>query len=138
MRTRDAELARSREFDEPFYFTSADEPAIARFVEAAQLKGYSARQGGQFWNFSSGCDPARAVRNLTELFREATRTKLRAVGIGAGAEDIPWLQAMDQAILLPAGRAVSDVAKSKQSKAIIPGTAPGPVGWNEAILNIIR
>jgi mannosyl-3-phosphoglycerate phosphatase len=137
LRTRDAELARSREFDEPFYFTSADGPAIARFVEAAQQKGYTARQGGQFWNFSSGCDPARAVRNLTELFREATRTKLRAVGIGASTEDIPWLQAMDQAILLPGGPVTSDAAKSSQSKTVIPGTAPGPAGWNEAILNII-
>jgi mannosyl-3-phosphoglycerate phosphatase len=137
LRPRDAELARSREFDEPFYFTSADEAAKAGFVETAQQKGYSARQGGQFWHFSSGCDPARAVRNLTELFREATRTKLRAVGIGAGVEDIPWLQAMDQPILLPGGPAIAADAKSNPGKTIIPGTSAGPAGWNEAILDVI-
>ena len=34
LRPRSAELARAREFDEPFYFTSASEKDIARFVEA--------------------------------------------------------------------------------------------------------
>lgn len=137
LRPRDAELARSREFDEPFYFTSADEPAIARFVEAAQQKGFSARGGGMFWHFSSGCDAARAVRTLTQLFREATRTKFRAVGIGANAEDLAWLQAVDQAILLPGGDADSEVSKAGQTKNIIAGNAPGPAGWSETILNII-
>src|ERR1019366_9154312 len=88
LKPRDADLARSREFDEPFYFTSADEPAIARFVEAAQQQGYAVRHNAMFWHISSGCDPARAVRTLTQLFRDATRIKLRSVGIGADAEDV--------------------------------------------------
>ena len=137
LRPRDAELVRSREFDEPFFFTSADEPAIARFVEAAQQHGYNARRGETFWHFSSGCDPARAARTLTQLFREATRTKLRAVGIGSDAEDVIWLQAMDQAIMLPGGRANSEVSKANQTKNIIPGTAPRTAGWSEAVLDII-
>ncbi len=40
LRPRNAELARAREFDEPFYFTSADEKAIARFVETARAKRF--------------------------------------------------------------------------------------------------
>jgi len=137
LRARDAELARSREFDEPFYFTSADEAAIKKFVEAAKLKGYSARQGGQFWHFSSGCDPARAARNLAELFREATRTKLRAVGIGASAEDVPWLQVMDQPILLSGGRAIPGEINTHHGKTIIIAATAGPAGWNETVLDII-
>jgi mannosyl-3-phosphoglycerate phosphatase len=137
LRPRDAELARSREFDELFFFTSADEPAIARFVEAARQHGFDARRGGMFWHFSSGCDPARAVRTLTQLFREATRIKMRAVGIGSDSGDLDWLQAVDQAILLPGGSADSEPPKAGQAKNIIPGTAPGAAGWSEAILNII-
>ena len=91
-----------------------------------------------FWHISSGCDPARAVRTLTQLFREATRIKLRAVGIGAAAEDIAWLRAADQAILLPGKHANSEASQPGQAKTIIPGSAPGPAGWNETILNIIR
>jgi mannosyl-3-phosphoglycerate phosphatase len=137
LRLRDAELARTREYDEPFFFTSADEPAIARFVEAGQQQGYAVRRSGMFWHFSSGCDPARAVRTLTQLFRDATRLKLRAVGIGADAEDVAWLRAVDQAIMLPGGKAEPEISTSSQTKNIIPGNAPGPAGWSEAILNII-
>jgi mannosyl-3-phosphoglycerate phosphatase len=137
LRPRDAEMAREREFDEPFYFTSADEPAIARFVEAAGQRGFAARPGGMFWHLSSGCDPARAVRTLTELFREATRIKLRAVGIAANSEDLAWLRATDQAILLPGGDAKAEASKSSQTKNLVPGNVSGPAGWSEAILNII-
>src|SRR4029077_3792291 len=65
LRPRDAELARSREFDEPFFFTSTDERDIARFVGKAAERGFNARPGETFWHFSSGCDAARAVRSLT-------------------------------------------------------------------------
>jgi mannosyl-3-phosphoglycerate phosphatase family protein len=138
LRHRDAELAREREYDEPFYFTSADEAGIARFVEAARLKGFRARSRGMFWHFSSGCDPGRAVRTLTGLFREAAHIKLRAVGIGADVEDIEWLQSVDQAILLPGNKPVPEAPQGGPMKNIVPGTMPGPAGWSDNILSIIR
>jgi mannosyl-3-phosphoglycerate phosphatase len=140
MRIRDAELALNREYDEPFFFTSADEKAIARFVEAANQRGFKVRQSGMFWHFSAGCDPARAVRSVTRLFREATRIKLRAIGIGGNAEDLIWLRAVDHAILLPvatAGPEASTAAPAIDARNIARGEAPGPAGWNAAILNII-
>jgi mannosyl-3-phosphoglycerate phosphatase family protein len=137
VRSREAELMRNREYDEPFYFTSADEPAIARFVEAAKLKGFDARPGGMFWHFSSGCDSARAVRTLIQLFREAAHIKLRAVGIGVDAQDVEWLQAVDQAIMLPGKKISLDAEQEGQAKNIVTATAPGPAGWSDTILNII-
>jgi mannosyl-3-phosphoglycerate phosphatase len=137
LRPRDAELARSREYDELFYFTSADEPAIERFIEAARQKGFSARREGTFWHFSSGCDPARAVRTLTGLFREAAHIKLRAVGIGAGPGDTGWLQAVDHAFLLPGKKADPEDAAGKQARNIVLAEKPGPAGWSETIFNII-
>jgi mannosyl-3-phosphoglycerate phosphatase len=138
LRPRDAELARSREFDEPFFFTSADQQAIARFVEAAKQRGFDARPGRTFWHFSGGCDAARAVRMLTQLFRSATRSKLIAVGIGSSAEDLSWLRAADQTILLPGPGAEIDPSETVRNKNITCGNTPGPAGWNTAILNIIR
>lgn len=140
MKPREAYLARAREFDEPFFFTSADEKAIARFVETAKEKGYQARQSGMFWHFSSGCDPARAVRTVTRLFREATRIKLRAIGIGADDEDLAWLRAVDHAVLLSGGKAdqgTSPADNTQNARNIVRGNTPGPAGWNETIMNII-
>jgi mannosyl-3-phosphoglycerate phosphatase len=137
LKPRDAELARSREFDEPFFFTSADEQAIARFVATARERGFNARPGQTFWHFSSGCDAARAVRSLTKLFRDATRIKLRAVGIGSATEDLPWLRAVDHAVLLPGSDVASEHCDTIQLKNIIPADARGPSGWSTSVLNII-
>jgi mannosyl-3-phosphoglycerate phosphatase len=137
LKPRDAGLARDREFEEPFFFTSADEQGVARFVTAAREHGYDARPGQTFWHFSSGCDAARAVRSLTQLFRDATRTKLRAVGIGAATEDLRWLRAMDQAVLLPGRPSDSEHSNANELRNIAPGEAPGPAGWSTAILSTI-
>ncbi len=139
---RSAELARAREFDEPFYFTSADDKAIARFVETARARGFDTRRGPTFWHFSAKCDAARAVRSLAQLFREATHIKLRLVGIGAGEVDLPWLRAVDHAVLLPDSREAAKPSEHPQenpgrTRSIVMGDAPGAAGWSKAILNII-
>ncbi len=143
LRPRAAELARAREFDEPFYFTSADETAIARFVDRARERGFDARRGPTFWHFSAKCDPARAVRTLSRLFRDATHIKLRLIGIGGGEQDLPWLRAVDHAILLPDPGEAAGLPDSSprdtpgRARSIVMGDTSGAAGWNKEILNII-
>ena len=138
LRPREAELARDREFDEPFFFTSADQEPIARFVTTAKQRGFDARPGETFWHFSSGCDGARAIRTITPLFREATHLKLQTVGIGSSAEDIRWLLAVDQAVLLPGPQGPIEQPEAPHLKHISSAEKPGPAGWNATIMNIIR
>jgi len=134
----DAERVRDREFDEPFFFTSADAQAIKRFVAAASEQGYAALPGEPFWHFSSGCDPARAVRSLAQMFRDATRSKFRVVGIGSGKEDLSWLRVVDHAIIVPEPGTESSGSDINIQKKITLADASGPAGWNEAILNEIK
>jgi mannosyl-3-phosphoglycerate phosphatase len=142
LRPKSAELARAREFDEPFYFTSADDKAIARFVETARERGFDTRRGPAFWHLSSKCDAARAVRSLAHLYREATHIKLRLVGIGGGEVDLPWLRAVDHATLLPDSREAATPSEHSQEnpgrgKSIVMADTPGAAGWNRTILDII-
>jgi mannosyl-3-phosphoglycerate phosphatase len=143
LRPRGAELARAREFDEPFYFTSADDKAIARFVEVARERGYDTRRGPMFWHFSANCDSAKAVRTLAKLFREATHIKLRLIGIGGSEQDLPWLRAVNQAILLPDSRESANPPSTPaqenkgQPVTVAMGDMPGPAGWNQAVLNLL-
>ncbi len=143
VKPRAAELARAREFDELFYFNSTDEKAIAHFVETARARGFATRRGETFWHISSKCDPARAVRTIAELFRHATHTKLRLVGIGADERDLPWLAAVNQAVLLPSagsGQNAWDATPGRSTRtlaSVVASSLPGPAGWGEAILNII-
>jgi mannosyl-3-phosphoglycerate phosphatase len=143
LRPRSADLARDREFDEPFFFTSANEQAIARFVEAARRRGFDTRRGPTFWRLSAGCNVLRAVRAVAQLFREDRHIKLRLVGIGGGDEDLPWLRAMDDAVLLksPHNTAKPSTPPSggqDRTRSIVIVDSPGPSGWNRAIQKIIR
>jgi mannosyl-3-phosphoglycerate phosphatase len=137
LKVRDAGLARRRGFDEPFFFTSADEQAIKRFVASAKERGFNALPGQTFWHFSAGCDSAKAVRLLTKLFRDATRIKLRAVGIGPAIEDLPWLRAVDHAVKLGGQRENSDRPDTMRPWNRSPVNPSGPADWNTSILNII-
>jgi mannosyl-3-phosphoglycerate phosphatase len=137
LRRRDSELARMREFDEPFFFTSADDQGIARFVAEASRRGCTTRRGNLFWHLSCGSDESRAVRMLAKLFREATRSRLRTVGVSSATEDCSWLSAVHSAILLPAAGGVSAHPSSNQLSGMAEASAPGPAGWNQSILRII-
>ena len=137
LRPRDAEAARDREFSELFFFTQADEAGIARFVAAARGKNLELCSGTPFWQISSGCNAARAVQLVAKIYREATRTNLRTVGIGAEASHLAWLRVMDKAILLPQPDGAPDPALSAGLAHFVLAGSPGAEGWNSAVLQVL-
>ncbi len=137
MSARQAELAREREFDEPFFFAGANEEAMRRFAELAREQGFQMTRGGRFWHLFSGSDKGRAVRQLIGLYRKAMGARTRFVGIGDSANDIPLLAAVDLAVLLPQANGEFDPQATVHARGVRRGTAAGPAGWNETILHIL-
>lgn len=134
----EAKLALMREFDEPFFFAGATERAERAFAEQARSRGLQLSQGGRFWHLSSGSDKGRAVRELVRLYRTAWRTRFRAVAIGNSENDLPMLVAVDVAILLPERSGELNAEVFSRLPAVQRGPAPGPEGWNQTILELLR
>ena len=134
---QEAELARQREFDEPFFFAGAGEDDIHKFGQAARRRRFEFVQGGRFWHLAAGSDKGRAVRHLVKLYRTARRSRLRSVGLGDSPNDLSLLAAVDQAVLLPQpdGTFASDVLS--RLPHVLRGAAAGPAGWNQAVLQIL-
>ncbi|MFY9584448.1 MAG: HAD-IIB family hydrolase [Candidatus Acidiferrales bacterium] len=134
---QEAELARQREFDEPFFFAGAGEEDIHKFGQAARRRRFEFVQGGRFWHLAAGSDKGRAVRHLVKLYRTARRSRLRSVGLGDSPNDLSLLAAVDQAVLLPQpdGTFASDVLS--RLPHVLRGAAAGPAGWNQAVLQIL-
>jgi len=136
---KEAELAKQRDFDEPFFFTG-DEKQQRQFMEAAAFRKLTVTRGGRFWHMFSGSDKGRAVQKLLALYREALRgaTRVRAVGLGDSANDLPMLQAARIGVLVakPGGRYDEEVLE--QLPRVVRAPAPGPAGWNAAVLEILR
>ncbi len=134
---KDAELARSREFDEPFFFAGTSEKAEQHFARLARRRGLELARGDRFWHLFGGSDKGRAVRELMRLYRAATRSRQRAIALGNSANDLPMLAVADVAVLLPGeGGEFDDQVVSRLPK-VRRGPAPGPAGWNEAVLQIL-
>ena len=133
-----AERARKREFSERFFFAGGSEKVIGRFEREAHKKGWDAVRGEPFWQLHSGNDEGRALRHLMRLLRDSLHTRLRAVAIGSSARDLSLLTAADHAVALPQrGQEFDPLLSSRLPKAIT-GEAPGPVGWNQAVLKALE
>jgi len=132
----EAELARKRDFDEPFFFAGGNAKAEATFLQAARQRGLEVTRGGRFWHLFSGSDKGKAVRRLFDLYRQGAHHKLRSVALGDSANDLPLLAAADQAFLLPRPDGSFDAEVLEKLPRVARGAAPGSQGWNAAVLGL--
>jgi predicted mannosyl-3-phosphoglycerate phosphatase (HAD superfamily) len=134
---REAEASREREFSERFFFAGNADLAAPSFEKIATEQKWRIRHCEPFWELYSGNDEGKAVRYVTRLYREALRSRLRSVGIGASFEDLSLLTASDQAFILPSSAGDFDerlLAKLPNSVRI---DVPGAVGWNQTVLDVL-
>ncbi len=134
---KQAELARQRDFDEPFFFAGASEQAIQKLLQAARRRGMQVVRGGRFWHLAAGSDKGRAVGHLIKLYRASQRRRFRSVGLGDSPNDYSLLATVDQAVLLPHPDGSFDQELLSRLPQCTRGSAPGPEGWNEAVLKIL-
>ena len=134
---KQAALARQREFDEPFFFAGTSEEHIQRFVHVAKQHRIEITRGGRFWHAFSGSDKGKAVQRLMKLYRAALRSRQQSVGLGDSANDLPMLAAVDVAVIVQKPDGSYDAELVKKLPRAVRAPAPGPEGWNEAILKIL-
>jgi len=133
----EAALAKKREYDEPFWFLGGDEAARARLVRLARKRGLDLTTGGRFWHLFGGSDKGLAVRRLTALYRRSSARPVRTLALGDAENDLPMLGAVNRAVLLPRLDGSFDRAVLRSLPRVVRGTAPGPTGWNEAVLRAL-
>jgi mannosyl-3-phosphoglycerate phosphatase len=148
---RDAEPAKQRDFDEPFFFAGARASAIRAFQQEAARHKATLYQNGRFWHISLGCDLGKAVRTLVKLYLAAApRTHLSSIGLGTRAADVPLLSAVDRPILLPS-KVESNAERAQHSTDETPtadmlkalprisrAEAAGPQGWQRSIVGLLQ
>lgn len=135
----DAELAAQREFDLPFFFAGASEAEEETFIAAARERKLSVVRGRRFRHLFAGSDKGRAVRKLVEQYRAALpHQRLRTAALGDSANDLPMLAAADKAVLIPQRREQFDEEVLAKLPRILRAGAPGPAGWNAAVLSLLE
>lgn len=97
---REAELARHRDFDEPFFFAGSSSKDIERFVAAARERNLQLRQSGMLWSLAVGANLKQCVTHLAKLYDRALRSHPTVLGIATPDEAKELFPACDRTVLL--------------------------------------
>lgn len=101
--SREAELARQRDFDELFFFAGASQVQTERFLAEGRRRGMEFRQHGMLWSAAVGASIRRCVAALSKLYDRALR--YRAPSVAIASEDVaPKLFPFCDRSILLAGR----------------------------------
>jgi mannosyl-3-phosphoglycerate phosphatase len=99
---REAELARHRDFDEPFFFAGSSGKDVDHFVAEARQRKLQLRQNGMLWSLAVGANLKQCVTDLAKLYDRALRSHPTKLGIATEDEAKELFPACDRTILLSA------------------------------------
>jgi mannosyl-3-phosphoglycerate phosphatase len=126
--------AREREYDEPFVLERENDAALVS--AAARRHGLRVTRGGRFFHLTGKHDKGAAFAELVARFAAEGRS-FSTVGLGDAPNDLPLLRAVKRPIVLPQpdGQIDPKIALALPTAERAP--APGPAGWNRAILAVL-
>ena len=122
-------LALSRQYSEPGLWLSTKERQ-ADFIATLMDLGIAARQGGRFLTLSFGATKADRLRELA---------KGVTLALGDAPNDVEMIEAADYGVIVanPHGSPIPPL-EGERSGRIVRTDAPGPAGWNTAVLRRIE
>jgi len=127
----EADLAKQRDFEEPFIFPDKPDDRFLKEIEGEKLRWTQ----GRFFHLMGDHHKGRAVNILRRLY-ERRDGPVMTIGIGDSLNDLPFLFAVDRPVL------VKKESGRHDGRIDIPGLARtegiGPVGWNEAVLEMLK
>jgi mannosyl-3-phosphoglycerate phosphatase family protein len=127
----EAQLAKLREFDEPFRLLEDDPAVRSRFFKALHRRGLKALSGGRFDHVTGDADKGRAVAELRSLIPDRLGPVVMA-GLGDGLNDVAMLREVDLPIIV---RSDSNGATGRMLRKVPTAhvtESSGPAGWAEA------
>jgi mannosyl-3-phosphoglycerate phosphatase len=130
----DAARARQRLCSEPILWQDT-EAALTRFASDLAEHGLRITRGGRFLHVMDDTDKARAMSRLCELYRQAGFDGFQTVALGDSPNDIEMLSAADIAVIVRRKDGASLDCQGRQRT--LHTEAPGPAGWNAAMMQIL-
>ena len=129
-----AELAKEREFTEPFLIK--DESKIPQLQKLAEKEGIKITKGGRFYHFiDENQDKGKAVEMTIRIFKENLNKNILSVGLGDSQNDIPMLKKVNIPVLIPKPDGSYEEVEIPN---LIKAPYPGSKGWNSVVNSIVK
>lgn len=129
----EAKLAKKREYDEPFLPDL--ESAINKVQEMASRFDLQITRGGRFFHLMGENDKGKALRLLTDVYREKTE-RIETIALGDSLNDLAMLRIADHPVLVQKPDGSYDPEVTLPNLQLAPGV--GPAGWNESVLELLN
>lgn len=129
----EAERARQREFDEPFFIKDA-KASLETIREVAAQLGLTVVSGGLFHHLVGGINKGRACRLLIDLYCQEWG-KVSTAGIGDSLNDLPMLEIVDRPFLVEQGGGGYVGGITVEGLTRLQGI--GPAGWAEGVRRLL-
>ena len=129
-----AELAKKRDFTEPFLLEREED--IDSLRELAAAEGIGITRGGRFFHLIGiRQDKGEAVRIAGDMVRKISGGIATTIGLGDSENDLPMLGQVDIPVVIPhPERGYLNVALPGMIRA----KEPGSRGWNEAVARLLN
>ncbi|MEZ5767057.1 MAG: HAD-IIB family hydrolase [Paracoccaceae bacterium] len=125
-----AALARTRRYSEPGTW-SGDAATLERFLGALEAQGIAARRGGRFLTLSLGATKADRMEEIAAALGATT-----TLALGDAPNDIEMLEAASAGVIVKNDHGTPLTRLMGEDAGRITRTeAPGPAGWNQAVLD---
>lgn len=129
-----AQAARQREFSDGLIWQDT-EARRRHFCREAHNAGFNTLQGGRFLSVMGDIDKARALAALRQRFKAVRGIEPHLVAFGDSENDRAMLEAADTAVII---RNPDHEPPELEAPDVIVSCDYGPVGWNEAVNQLLR
>ena len=131
-----AASANDRKASEPILWRDSHERA-AFFEQQMNARGLRCIRGGRFMHLMGNTDKANAVSRLLEAYScKWPARELTSVSLGDGPNDLGMLASTDIAVII-SGKHKHPMNLKSQNRILKPAS-PGPAGWNEAMMTVLK
>ncbi len=139
---QEARAAQQREYDEPFVIEGPEE-VVEEIRRQTEARGLRFTRGGRFCHLTGATDKGQACRRLIDWYRrrqDERAVEVKTIGIGDGPNDLPMLAVVDHPVVVqkPDGSYEPSIQLPNQLPNLIHAPGVGPVGWNRAVLDLLR
>lgn len=107
------------------------------FESELKAEGIRTIKGGRFIHLMGNIDKAMGLKRVVNLYQELNPdTEWHVVALGDSPNDLEMLSAAHTAVVIPNPRHPAGL--SPTAPRIINASEPGPVGWNQALLQLLE
>ncbi len=130
-----AQLSSQKEFSEPFVWYS-DQTKLAQFCQNAEDAGLRVLQGGRFYHLLGDSNKAKPLQWFKALYEQVNAgVTCKLICLGDNKNDVHMLNIADYPVCVKSP--TSDYPNIKENLNTIFTHEEGPLGWNQAILEIL-